>query len=315
MEHVVFLDRDTLPTALRRPAFDHTWTDHPATRPEEVVSRLAEATVAVVNKVVLTGEAIAQLPHLRLVAVAATGVNNVDLAACRARGILVSNIRRYGGVSVSEQVFALMLALRRQLMAYRADLLAGAWQRSESFCLLTHPLRDLRGSTLGIIGHGDLGRHVADLGAAMGMRVLVAERKGAAVCRPDRTPFDDVLRQSDVVSLHAALTPDTEHLIGARELALMPPHALLINTARGGLIDEPALLAALQAGRLGGAGLDVLSEEPPRHGNVLLDVALPNLIITPHIAWASQESLQRLADQLIDNLEAYVRGTPHNLID
>jgi glycerate dehydrogenase len=314
MEHVVFLDRDTLPTALRRAAFAHTWTDHPATRPEQVVPRLAGATVAVVNKVVLTGSAIAQLPQLRFVAVAATGVNNVDVAACRARGIAVSNIRRYGGVSVSEHVFALTLALRRQLTAYRADLLAGAWQRSESFCLLTHPLRDLRGSTLGIVGHGDLGRHVSALGAAMGMRVLVAERKGAAVCRPDRTPFDDVLRQSDVLSLHAALTPDTEQLIGAAELALMPAHALLINTARGGLVDEVALLAALQAGRLGGAGLDVLSEEPPRHGSALLDVDLPNLLITPHIAWASQESLQRLADQLIDNLEAYARGTPQNVV-
>lgn len=314
MDHVVFLDRATLDATLRRPAFPHTWTDHPKTRPDQVVERLAEATIAVVNKVPLDAEALGRLPRLRFIAVAATGVNNVDLSACRARGLLVANIRRYAGVSVSEHVFTLILALRRQLLAYRADMSAGRWQQSDSFCLLTHPIRDLRGSTLGIVGFGDLGRHVADLGRAMGMRVLVAERRGADTCRPDRTPFEEVLKTSDVLSLHTALTEATHHLIGEAELAMMPPHALLINTARGGLVDEAALLEALRSGAIAGAGLDVLSEEPPRHGNPLLDVDWPNLIITPHVAWASQESMQGLADQLIDNLEAFVRGEPRNLI-
>jgi glycerate dehydrogenase len=314
VERVVFLDRDTLRAALRRPAFDHTWVDYPTTAPDEVLTRLEGATIAVVNKVVLDAGAIARLPDLRFVAIAATGVNNVDLGACRARGIPVSNIRRYGGVSVSEHVFMLILALRRQLLAYRADMLDGAWQRADGFCLLTHPIRDLRGSTLGIVGYGDLGHHVAELGRGFGMRVLLAERRGATACRPGRTPFEQVLADSDVLSLHTALTPETHHLIGERELEAMKPGALLINTARGGLVDEVALLRALQSGFLGGAGIDVLPEEPPRAGNPLLEVNRPNLIVTPHIAWASQEAMQALGDQLIDNMEAFVRGAPRNLV-
>jgi glycerate dehydrogenase len=314
VERVVFLDRDTLRAAHRRPAFDHEWVDYPTTAPDEVLPRLAGATIAVVNKVVLDAGAIARLPELRFIAIAATGTNNVDLEACRARGIPVSNIRRYGGVSVSEHVFMLILALRRQLLAYRADLLEGAWQRAEGFCLLTHPIRDLRGSTLGIVGHGDLGRHVAELARGFGMRVLVAERRGATACRPGRTPFDQVLAEADALSLHTALTPETHHLIGERELAVMKPGALLINTARGGLVDERALLSALRHGPLAGAGIDVLPEEPPRAGNPLLDVTWPNLIVTPHIAWASQGAMQTLGDQLIDNMEAFVRKKPRNLV-
>lgn len=276
--------------------------------------RLQDATVAVVNKVVLTASAIALLPKLKFVAIAATGTNNVDLAACAARGIAVSNIRRYAGVSVSEHVLMLMLALRRRLLDYRADVLAGRWQEAEGFCLLSHPIRALRGSTLGVVGHGDLGRHVAELGRALGMTVLVAERRGVAPPRPDRTPFEDVLRQSDVLSLHTALTDETRHMIGEAELARMRPHALLINTARGGLVDEVALARALKAGAIGGAGIDVLSEEPPRHGNPLLELDLPNLIVTPHVAWASEESMQGLADQLVENIEAYQHGTPRHLV-
>jgi glycerate dehydrogenase len=248
------------------------------------------------------------------VAVAATGVNNVDVAALRARGIGVSNIRCYAGVSVSEHVLALMLSLRRRLIEYREDLRAGAWQRADGFCLLTHPIADLKGSTLGLVGHGDLGAHVAALARALGMRVLVAERRGAASARPDRTPFEQVLREADVLSLHAPLTPDTAHLIGAAELALMKPTALLINTARGGLVDEAALARALVDGAIAGAGIDVLPEEPPRHGSPLLDLDLPNLLVTPHIAWASAQSMQALADQLIDNLDAFARGEPQNLV-
>jgi glycerate dehydrogenase len=314
VHRVVFLDRDTLRADLRRPAFAHTWTNHPATPPAEVAARLRGATIAVVNKVHLDAATLAALPELRHVAVAATGVNNVDVEALRARGIRVSNIRCYGGVSVSEHVLALMLALRRQLVAYRADILAGKWQTAEGFCLLTHPISDLKGSTLGLVGLGDLGSHVAALGRALGMRVLVAERRGAATPRPDRAPVEQVLRESDVLSLHAPLTPETAGLIGDAELALMKPTALLINTARGGLVDEAALARALVAGAIGGAGIDVLPEEPPRHGSPLLDLDLPNLIVTPHIAWASAQSMQALADQLIDNLDAFARGEPQNLV-
>jgi glycerate dehydrogenase len=314
VEQIVFLDRETLRADIRRPAFPHTWTDHESTRADEVVVRLQEATIAVVNKVPLTAGAIAQLPHLRFVAVAATGVNNVDLAACAERGIPISNIRRYAGISVSEHVFMLILALRRRLLEYRADLRAGQWQQAPGFCLLTHPMRDLRGSTLGIVGYGDLGQHVARLGQAMGMNVLVAERRGVAPSRPDRTPFEEVLRGSDVLSLHAALTEETRHMIGEGELRRMKSHAILINTARGGLVDEEALAKALKEGAIGGAGIDVLSEEPPRHGNPLLELDLPNLIVTPHVAWASEEAMQGLADQLVENIEAFQRGEPRNLV-
>jgi glycerate dehydrogenase len=201
----------------------------------------------------------------------------------------------------------LMLALRRNLMAYRDDVKAGRWHEAKQFCLLDHPIGDLRGATLGIVGFGTLGKSTAQLGRAIGMEVLVA-------VRDDKAGFQEVLRRSDVLSLHCPLTKETKNLIGAEELAQMKPEAILINTARGGLIDDHALIEALKNGRLAGAGIDVLRNEPPRDGNPLLEVDLPNLIVTPHNAWASRQAMETLADQLVDNLEAFVRGAPQNLI-
>ncbi len=314
MERIVFLDRASLHAQLRRPVFEHEWVDYPNTAEHEVVARLRGATIAVSNKVPLAAPALARLPELRFIAVAATGTNNVDLDYCRRRGIAVSNVRHYAVHAVPEHVFMLALALRRNLLAYREDVIHGRWQRAEQFCLMHRPIHDLAGATLGVVGYGAIGQAVARLGEAFGMRLLVAERRGARRPRAGRVAFETVLEESDVLSLHCPLVPETQRLIGAPELARMKPGAILINTARGGLVDEHALAEALRQGRLAGAGIDVLSEEPPRAGNPLLALAIPNLIVTPHNAWASLEAQQRLADQLIENIEAYVRGEPRNRV-
>lgn len=314
MHRIVFLDRDSLRARVRAPAFDHHWQDHAGTLDDQVVERLAGATIAITNKVPLRGPALARLPALKMVAVAATGTDNVDLAACRERGIAVANIRDYSLVSVPEHCFALLLALRRQLRAYMDDVEAGRWEQSPRFCLLDHPIRDLAGSRLGIVGYGALGRKVAQLGRAFGMEIAATSR--SPIGEPDviELPLDELLAGADVVSLHLPLTQQTRHLIGARELGLMRRHALLLNTARGGLVDEAALAAVLSEGGIGGAGFDVLSKEPPAPDNPLLRLRLPNFILTPHVAWASDGAMQTLADMLVDNIEAWAAGRPRNLV-
>jgi glycerate dehydrogenase len=316
MEHIVFLDRDSLHASVRPPAFAHTWHDHPATAPGQVVERLADATIAVTNKVPLREADIARLPNLKMIAVAATGTDIVDLAACRARGIVVSNIRNYSLVSVPEHCFALILALRRNLAAYALDVAAGKWQAAPQFCLFDHPITDLAGSTLGIVGYGALGKRVAQLGRAFGMRIAVASRSPVQDEDADveALPLAELLRVADVVTLHLPLNDATRHMIGAAELASMKRTALLINTARGGLVHEVALADALRAGVIGGAGFDVLTQEPPRDGNVLLTLDQPNFILTPHVAWASAGAMQTLADMLVDNLEAFKAGAPLNTL-
>ena len=306
-EIIVFLERNTFNVPFRRPAFAHEWSEFGETAPGEVVERLAPATIAICNKLPLRAETLSQLPKLKLIAVAATGVDNVDLVYCRSHNIAVCNTRGYAVNSLPEHALMLMLALRRNLIAYRNDVKAGRWHEAKQFCLLDHPIKDLRGATLGIVGFGRLGKSMAQLGRAVGMEVIVA-------VRDDRAGFQEVLRRSDVLSLHCPLTEETKNLIGAEELAQMKPEAILINTARGGLIDDHALIEALKNGRLAGAGIDVLRNELPRDGNPLLEVDLPNLIVTPHNAWASRQAMQTLADQLVDNLEAFVRGSPQNLV-
>jgi glycerate dehydrogenase len=311
MEHIVFLDRDSLMAEVRAPAFAHSWQEYGATLPDQVVARLHGATIAITNKVPLRADAIAQLPHLKMIAVAATGTDIVDLDACRARGIVVSNIRNYSLVSVPEHCFALMLALRRNLVAYRLDVEAGKWQASTRFCLLDHPITDLAGSRLGIVGYGALGKKVAALGRAFGMEICVTARSKVVEDGVTQLPLVDLLRTCDVITLH--LSDETRHMIGAQELALMKPGAVLINTARGGLVDEAALAAVLATGAIS-AGFDVLSREPPALDNPLLGLRLPNFILTPHTAWASSGAQQILADMLVDNVEAYVAGAPLNAV-
>jgi glycerate dehydrogenase len=314
MEHIVFLERDSLDAQVRRPAFAHSWEEHGKLAAGEIVPRLQRATIAIVNKTPLRAEAIGRLPALKFIAVAATGTDNIDLAACRQRGIVVSNIRDYAVHTVPEHAFALILALRRNLIAYREDVARGLWQKSEKFCLSTHPIRDLHGATLGIFGEGSLGQGVASLARAFGMRVLFADHAPPKVAGIEFTPADKVLEEADIVSLHLPATPQTLNMIGAGELAKMKRGALLINTARGGLVDENALANALRQGIIAGAGFDVLSVEPPTLGNPLLATDIPNFILTPHVAWASREAMQSLADQLIDNVEAFARGSPRNIV-
>ena len=312
MQRIVFLDRESLPVPLRKSSFAHEWAEYDRTSPDEVASRLEGATIAIVNKVKLQGDVLSRLPQLRMIALAATGSDNVDLAYCREHGIAVSNIRDYAGDSLPEHVLALLFALRRGLFGWRQDLKAGLWQQSSQFCLFTRPMQDVAGSRLGIVGRGDLGLSLARKAEALGMTVRFAEHKGAKVVRPGYTDFDEVLGTSDAISLHCPLTAETRGLIGADELARMPRHAVLINTARGALLDYVALLDALREGRLGGAGIDVLPEEPPRQGHPLLEADLPNLIVTPHVAWSSRQAMETMAEQLIGNLEAFCAGVPKN---
>jgi len=314
MHKIVFLDRDSLKAQVRRPAFEHEWREYPASAAGDVVERLRGASIAITNKVPLRAADIAQLPELKMVAIAATGSDNVDLAACRERGIVVSNIRNYSLVSVPAHAFALILALRRNLRAYVADVEAGKWQTSKQFCLFDHPIADLAGARLGIVGYGALGRKVAAIARVFGMRVCAASRSPIDDPDVEQMPISELLRTADVVSLHLPLTDQTRNIIGAAELATMKRGALLINTARGGLVDEAALAQALKDGVIAGAGFDVLSKEPPAQGNPLLELRLPNFILTPHVAWASAGAMQTLADMLVDNIEGFERGAPLNVL-
>jgi glycerate dehydrogenase len=314
----VFLDRDTLhpadidfsPLEAVIPQWTYYGTSSSAS---EVISRIQHATVVVTNKAVLTGPIMKQTPQLQLVCIAATGTNNVDLEAARRLGIAVCNVRGYCTASVVEHVFALVLALTRRLAATTHAATAGAWQHSSHFTVPDFPCRELSGKTFGIIGYGELGKAVARIATAFGMTVLVAQRPNTPN-GPGRMPLRDFLPLVDVLSLHCPLTEETAGLISREELALMRPDALLINTARGGIVDEQALADALCAGRLGGAGIDVLSQEPPRNGNPLLAPNIPNLVLTPHVAWSSREARQYLLLQVAKNIRSFLAGETRNLV-
>jgi len=314
---IVFLDRDTLSpqTRLRKPGFAHQMQLFGQTTAEQVSERIADADVVITNKVKLTRQSLEAAPKLRLVVVAATGTDNVDLGASRERGIVVSNIRNYAGNTVPEHTFALIFALRRSLCAYQESVKKGRWQESGQFCYFDYPIRDLAGATLGVIGDGALGQAVAATGRAIGMRVLFAGFKGRSDQGVLYTPFERCLAESDILTLHCPLTPETHHMIGPAEFALMKRRPLLINTARGGLVDENAVGPALEAGQISGAGFDVVSVEPPPSGHPFIKLLeRPDFVLTPHVAWASDEAVQGLADQLIDNVEAFVRGQPVNVV-
>ena len=306
------LDRGDLRADALNAALPH-WQFHDATAADDVVSRLQQATVAVANKVVLNEAVLACLPHLKLVCVAATGTNNVDIAATRAAGITVCNVVRYATPSVVQHVFALILSLQTRLNELRRAIRQGQWQRADQFCLLDYPVQELAGRTLGIIGYGELGRAVAAVARAFGMKLLVAQRL-AGEPGAGRVPLAQLLAESDIVSLHCPYSPETHRLIDATALSRMKSGSMLINTARGGIVDEAALLQSLKSGHLGAAGFDVLSVEPPAAGNPLLDADLPNLIITPHVAWASVQARQRLLDQVAQNIQCWRAGTPQNVV-
>ena len=314
MQNIVFLDRQSLRAELRAPSFAHEWTEHVQTRPDQVVERLQHATVAISNKVPIRRDTLAQLPNLKLIAMAATGYDVIDVDACRERGVAVVNIRNYAVHTVPEHAFALIFALRRNLIAYRDDVLNGRWQKSEQFCFFDHPIQDLHGSTLGVFGEGVLGQATAQIARALGMKVLFADHEPPKAPGVDFVDPARVFAESDIISLHCPLTPESRHFIGMPQLQQMKPSALLINTSRGGLVDEQALKTALETGVIAGAGFAVLTQEPPVNGNPLLDIRTPNFILTPHVAWASQQAMQFLAEQLIDNIEAFVANKPQHLV-
>ena len=312
--HIVVLDRDTL---VNRPFdfdFPHTLSSYGTTEAHETLERIRGADIVITNKVVISAQAFAENPQLKLVAVTATGVNNVDVEAAKQNGTAVCNIRAYGNESVAEHAFMMMITLMRNLPAYQRDVAAGLWENSPFFCHLGAPMRDLNGKTLAIFGRGNIGKTLATYAQAFKMNVVFAEHKNAETVRDGYVSFDEAIRSADALSLHCPLTPQTENMIGEAELQQMKPGAILINCGRGGLVDEAALVAALKYGQIGGAGFDVLTQEPPRDGNPLLKARLPNLIVTPHIAWASQEAANRLFDILLDNINRFVAGNPQNLV-
>ena len=315
METIVFLDHGTIPAhiSIPRPTFCHQWHQHATTTPSQVIERLQLATIAITNKVVLNSQVLAKLPQLKFIAIAATGTNNVDLDYCRNHNIKVANIQGYATRSVPEHVIAMIFALKRNLAGYQQDIANGEWQRQQQFCFFTYSITDVAGSTLGIMGKGSLGQAVATVAKALGMNVLFAEHAGATQCRDGYHPFEQVLREADIISLHCPLTPTTKNMIAAPQLALMKSSAIIINTSRGGLINEQALVNALLSCQIAGAGIDVFTTEPALPSNPLIaHCQLPNLILTPHVAWGSDSAIQTLVNQLIDNINSFHQGTDKN---
>ena len=310
---IVLLEGGSLPPSvqLRRPASPHEWEEHRSCTSEEVPGRLEGATVAIINKVPIGRPVLEALPQLRMIAVAATGTDCVDVDFCRERGIVVSNVQCYATHTVPEHTMALILALRRNLIGFVDDVRRGEWQRTDQFCLFTHPIRDLHGSRIGIIGAGSIGRSVGQLAAAFGMDVVYHDMPELASKIPGWVTRDELYATSDVITLHCPLTDETRNMIALPQFRAMAKRPLLINTARGGLVDEEALVTALDEGLIAGAAFDVLSPEPPPTDHILLSlVNRQNFILTPHIAWSSHEAAQGLADQVTENIENFLRGQP-----
>ncbi|MEX3633984.1 D-2-hydroxyacid dehydrogenase [Paraburkholderia sp. BR14320] len=305
MKTIVFLDRATLSADLPDFPFSHRWVEYPSTAPEHVLERCRDAQIVVTNKVPMSGEVLEQLPKLELIGVPAAGVNHLDMETCRQRSIEVVACPGYSTISVPEHAFALMLALRRNLIPYWKDVYAGGWSGSPTFYAELHPIADLHGSTLGIVGAGHGGKRLAELAGAFGMRVLFAERKHARAVREGYAAFAEVLREADVISLHCPLTDETRHLFGLAEFERMKRSASLVNAARGGIVDEGALIEALDRKLIANAALDVLEQEPPAIGHPLLTSARTDLIVTPHVAWRTQVAMQRLVTQLAHGIEQH----------
>ncbi|GLK87724.1 2-hydroxyacid dehydrogenase [Pseudomonas turukhanskensis] len=309
----VFLDHDSLDLgdldlAPLHAAFSEL-TLHGSSTPSEVAERLRTATVVITNKAPITAATFTANPQLKLVLVAATGTNNVDLAAAREHGVVVSNCQGYGTPSVAQHTLMLLLALATRLPDYQREIRQGKWQQAKQFCLLDFPIVELEGKTLGLLGAGELGSAVARLAEAFGMRVLLGHLPGRPA-RPDRLPLEELLPQVDALTLHCPLNEHTQNLIDTPQLNLMKPTAYLINTARGGLVNEQALADALRRGHLGGAATDVLIQEPPVDGNPLLADDIPRLIVTPHSAWGAREARQRIVAQMSENAAAFFNGAP-----
>jgi len=314
MTNIVFLDAATLPVNLKRPNNVAKWTERESTKVSDIVPALVDADVAITNKVPLHIETLQQLPRLKYICVAASGYDCVDISYCREHGIPVSNVPGYAYRSVAEHVIASIFILRRQMLSYHRVATSRDWSDSQVFCVHGSRIFDVAGATLGLIGAGAIGTEVARLAEGLGMGVLLSERRNASSVRAGYTDFETVLKQSDVISLHCPATPDTTGLIGARELGLMKSNAILINTARGSLVDERALETALVSGQIAGAGLDVLQAEPPHERHRFLTRHLDNLLLTPHIAWASAHGVETLSQAVMSNIEGYLKGELRNRV-
>lgn len=317
LPRIVFLDRNTMGPAVRvtRPRFDHEWVEYGVSAPNQVGERLAGATVAVTNKAPIRGPDLVKLPQLKMIAVAATGYDVIDVAVCRERGIVVSNVRGYAINTVAEHAFALILALRRGIVGFRQDVINGEWQKAGQFCFFTHPIHELAGSTLGIMGEGIIGQSVARLGQAFGMKTLFAAHKGVQGLGPLYTPFDEVLETSDIITLHCPLMPGTRNMLGMAEFRKMKKRPLLINTARGGLVVEADAVRALDEGLIAGIGFDCLTSEPPAADHPFRAIlSRPNVIVTPHVSWASDEAMQVLWNQVVSHIENFYAGQPTNVV-
>jgi glycerate dehydrogenase len=308
--NIVFLDAASLGdadlAALQQPGCELQL--FPYSAPADIVDRLQHADIAIVNKCRLDAAVLAQLPRLKAIMVAATGMDNIDLTAAATQGIQVFNVKDYAGTAVPQHVFALLLALSNQLCQYQQAVQRGDWSRSQNFCLLDYPMFELAGKTMVIVGYGSLGQATAELAKAFGMRVLIAERPDVTEVRPGRIAFNNALALADVLSLHCPLTPATQHLLNRERLAQLKAGAVLINTARGGLIETEALIAALKSGQLLAAALDVLETEPPPVEHPLLKCRLPNLLLTPHIGWASREARTRMVLKIAANIQNFVNS-------
>ncbi|WP_301099522.1 2-hydroxyacid dehydrogenase [Otariodibacter sp.] len=311
MLNIVFLDRTGLPAThqIPRPSVLHNWIEYDRTSAKETYDRVKDADIVITSKVLFDRELMVKLPKLKLIAITATGTNNVDLVAAKELGIVVKNVAGYSSVTVPEHVLGMIFALKHSLIGYHRDqVTSDRWATCGQFCYTDYPITDIRGSTLGIFGKGNLGTEVGRLAELLGMRVLYAEHRGASSVRDGYTPFEEVLKQADIVTLHCPLTETTQNLINEQTLALMKPTAYLINTGRGPLVDETALVSALENKKIAGAALDVLVKEPPELGNPLMEAAkhLPNLLITPHIAWASDSAVTILVKKVAQNIEEFI---------
>ncbi len=309
--NIVFLDRTGIPAThdIPRPSFAHNWIEYAHTSADQTFERAKDADIIVTSKVLLGRELLARLPKLKLIAITATGTNNVDLVAAKELGIVVKNVTGYSSITVPEHVIGMIFALKHSLIGYHRDqITSDRWATCGQFCYVDYPISDIRGATLGVVGKGCLGSEVGRLAELLGMQVLYAERPNATEIRAGYTAFDQVLRQADILTLHCPLTETTQNLINADTLAMMKPSAFLINTGRGPLVDEAALLQALEQGTIAGAALDVLVKEPPELDNPLYQASkrLPNLLLTPHVAWASHSAVTTLVNKVAQNIEEFV---------
>lgn len=313
--HGVFLDSETLDdldlSALR--GLFSTFEVFQQTDPQETGKRIRQADVVIVNKVKLTEALLDEAPRLQLICLVATGTDNVACEAARARNIIVCNCQAYGTDSVVQHVFAMILALHTNLIPYNGAVRAGKWQQASQFCLLDYPIMELKGRTIGIIGYGNLGKGVARIAEAFGMKVLLGQRPGTS--QPGRIPLRELLPGVDVLTLHCPLTDQTRNLIDEAALELMQPTSFLVNAARGGIVEENALARALRRGTIAGAATDVLTTEPPEATNPLLAPDIPNLIITPHCAWGSMQARERIVCQTVENIEAFRNGSAVRIVN